>query len=202
MTCANGVAVIVRGKWLSTPLNAHLALLPSFRLRGLLPALSRVVTSTRSPIPLGMLWAISQFCSVGIEIPKCLTASFCVNLRLSRYSLRSLENFSPVAPLLRDTLSTESMLHPQCTPRTIKYTLPFHLGRERAFHRGECGNRKPVHVQGPQARSGVRTCHSAGEQSGEFFLKGFRPDFVAHFVHVEKVGPEVTGDSALRIDEP
>ena len=45
---------------------------------------SKVVTSARSPNPLGMFRAISQFCSVRKETPKCLAASSCVNLRLSR----------------------------------------------------------------------------------------------------------------------
>ena len=45
---------------------------------------SSVATNARSPNPLGMFRAISQFCSVRTEIPKCLAASSCVNLRLSR----------------------------------------------------------------------------------------------------------------------
>ena len=45
---------------------------------------SKVVTSARSPNPLGIFRAISQFCSVRRETPKCLDASSCVNLRLSR----------------------------------------------------------------------------------------------------------------------
>ena len=45
---------------------------------------SSVATNARSPNPLGMFRAISQFCSVRKETPKCLAASSCVNLRLSR----------------------------------------------------------------------------------------------------------------------
>ncbi len=45
---------------------------------------SSAATNARSPNPLGMFRAISQFCSVRKETPKCLAASSCVNLRLSR----------------------------------------------------------------------------------------------------------------------
>ena len=45
---------------------------------------SSVATKARSPNPLGIFRAISQFCSVRTETPKCLAASSCVNLRLSR----------------------------------------------------------------------------------------------------------------------
>ena len=45
---------------------------------------SSVATKARSPNPLGIFRAISQFCSVRRETPKCFAASSCVNLRLSR----------------------------------------------------------------------------------------------------------------------
>ena len=45
---------------------------------------SSVATNARSPNPLGIFRAISQFCSVRKETLKCLAASSCVNLRLSR----------------------------------------------------------------------------------------------------------------------
>ena len=45
---------------------------------------SNALTSAWSPNPRGMFRAISQFCSVRTEMPRCLAAASCVNLRLSR----------------------------------------------------------------------------------------------------------------------
>ena len=45
---------------------------------------SNALTSAWSPNPRGMFRAISQFCSVRSEMPRCLAAASCVNLRLSR----------------------------------------------------------------------------------------------------------------------
>ena len=75
---------IVRGKWLSA-LRTHTWRFshPSGWAVYFLP-FSSVATKARSPNPLGMFRAISQFCSVRTETPKCLPASSCVNLRLSR----------------------------------------------------------------------------------------------------------------------